>query len=313
MSAQEGKYWEAARIYEAIGDFSEAAKYYKWSLDDKLGWTAILPVVRCLAKSGLNKDLKDFLEKAHKRYWYSGLDEELVKLLVQDHLPEEAVEIIFDFSRSGEVQPKDAEKLAELWRQMQRYDNAANVMQRAGFWVEAIWMLLNGGHVRDASAFLERLRNGEVQQERNSPWWHEAETIERFNEQLVRQGRLEEATILMEALAIWYGQAEMPEKAARIYDLMGQSGKSGKAQSEGAKQKPRDTAEPKSDSAEEPKEGTLNELVCSQCGAEVKPHWTVCPKCDADLQQRKCRNCGEPLDLDWKRCPVCLTPAKSSH
>jgi pentatricopeptide repeat protein len=160
---------------------------------------------------------------------------------------------------------------------------------------------------------LERLRNGEVQQERNSPWWHEAETIEGFNEQLVRQGRLEEATILMEALAIWYGQAGMPEKAARMYDLMGQGRKSDKAQAEGVKQKPQDIAKPKPDSGEESDRSNFDQLVCPQCGAEIKPHWTACPKCDADLQVRKCRNCGEPLEPDWKRCPVCRLVVTSSE
>lgn len=297
------KYWEAARLYDEIGDFSEAATNYKFSLWKERKLEAIVPAVRCFAKAGLNKDLKDFLQDSRRRYWVGGLDESLIKLLVQEHLPGEAIEIIFDFSRSGEIQLKDAEKLAEFWRQMLRYDNAANVMQRAGFWVEAIWMLLKGGHVRDASTILERLRSGEVQQKRDSPWWHEVEMIEQYNEQLLQQGRLEEATILMEALALWYEQAKMPERAAKIYDLMGQSGKSGKAQSEGAKQEPQDDAQLESDSGAD-----LDQLVCPHCGAEVKTHWTVCPKCDADLQQRKCGNCGEPLETDWTKCPVCKTP-----
>jgi tetratricopeptide (TPR) repeat protein len=301
---QMGNYWEAGRLYEEIGDFSEAADSYKSGLYQN-NPKVIVPAVRCFAKAGQNADLKDFLKRARERYWFSGLDEELIKLLAQETLPAEALEIIFDFSRSGNIQQKDAEKLAEFWRQMLRYDNAANVMQRAGFWVEAIWMLLKGGHVRDASAFLERLRSGEVQQKRDSPWRHEVEMIEQYNEQLLQQGRLEEATILMEALAIWYEQAKMPERAAKIYDLMGQSGKSDTAQANGAKQKPQDAAKPKSDSAEDVKEDNFDQLVCPQCGAEIKPHWTVCPKCDADLQERKCRNCGEPLELDWKRCPVC--------
>lgn len=109
----------------------------------------------------------------------------------------------------------------------------------------------------------------------------------------------------LEVAALWYEQANMPERAAKIYDLMGQSGKSGKAQSEGAKQKSQDTAKPKSDSAEESDRSDVDQLVCPQCGAEVKPHWTACPKCDAELKMRKCRNCGEPLEPDWKKCPAC--------
>ncbi|MBI4487530.1 MAG: zinc ribbon domain-containing protein [Deltaproteobacteria bacterium] len=114
----------------------------------------------------------------------------------------------------------------------------------------------------------------------------------------------------LEVAALWYQQAKMPERAAKIYDLMGQSEKSGKAQTKGAKQRPQETAEPKSDSGEESDRSDFEQLVCPQCGAEIKPHWTVCPKCDADLQQRKCRNCGEPLEPDWQRCPVCRTILK---
>jgi hypothetical protein len=113
----------------------------------------------------------------------------------------------------------------------------------------------------------------------------------------------------LEIAAIWYEQTKMPERAAKIYDLMGQSGKSGKVQSEGAKQKPQDTAEPESDSAEELEEGTLEQMVCPQCGAEIQADWLICPECEASLRDKKCRNCGRPLKVRWKRCPICLTVA----
>jgi hypothetical protein len=108
-----------------------------------------------------------------------------------------------------------------------------------------------------------------------------------------------------EFAAVAYGQINLPARAAKIYDLMDESGKSGKADTNDAKQKPQDTAQPESDSVEHAKGEDVDQLVCPHCGVEVQPHWTVCPNCDADLQQRKCKNCGEPLESDWKRCPAC--------
>lgn len=47
---------------------------------------------------------------------------------------------------------------------------------------------------------------------------------------------------------------------------------------------------------------------CQNCGAEVQPHWVVCPECNADLQVVACRHCGEPLKPHWSQCPACRTP-----
>lgn len=117
----------------------------------------------------------------------------------------------------------------------------------------------------------------------------------------------------LEIAALWYAQANMPERAAKIYDLMGQSdNKSGNSHAEGAKQRPQDAAKPKSESTAETEEGTLEQMVCPQCGAEVKPHWLICPRCNTRLKEAKCKNCGELLDPDWKRCPACMTPVTGS-
>lgn len=102
----------------------------------------------------------------------------------------------------------------------------------------------------------------------------------------------------LECAIIAYDAANMPEEAARIYDEIG--AKTGS------------TDKPKTNTKKERTPGSgedVDQLFCPQCGAEVKPHWTVCPKCDTDLQERKCRNCGEPLQPDWKRCPVCRKTA----
>ncbi len=160
----------------------------------------------------------------------------------------------------------------------------------------------------DYEGYKEKLRYFECQFRDNGAWFFAAKTY-LFEELYDEFDRVCNEQDELEVAALWYEQAKMPERAAKIYDLMGQSGKSDKAQANGAKQKPQDAAKSKSDSVEESDRSDFDQQVCPQCGTEVKPHWTVCPKCDADLQQRNCRNCGEPLQPDWKRCPVCRKTA----
>lgn len=183
--------------------------------------------------------------------------------------------------------------------------------EKGGMWEDWLVVPVLYKRSKDNGAYTETLRKIELKF-RNRGRWVFAAKIYLFEELYDEFDRVCIEEDELEVAALWYEQAKMPERAAKIYDLMGQSGKSGKAQSEGAKQKPQDTARSKSESAEEPKEGTLDQLVCPQCAAEVKPHWTACPKCDADLQQRKCKNCGEPLELDWKRCPACRATVTNS-
>lgn len=111
----------------------------------------------------------------------------------------------------------------------------------------------------------------------------------------------------LELAALCLEKAACHDEAARIYDEIA------------LLTEPKETRRKSKGSAnqgEQSKTSAATEtesLICSQCGAELKPHWTICPKCDADLQQRNCKNCGEPLEPEWKRCPVCRSVVTSSE
>ena len=178
--------------------------------------------------------------------------------------------------------------------------------EKGGMWEDWLVVPVLYKRSKDTGAYTETLRKIELKF-RNRGRWVFAAKIFLFQELYDEFDRVCIEEDETEVAALWYEQAKIPDRAAKIYDLMGESGKSSKAQSEGAKQKPKDTAEPKSESAEAVKGENFDQLACPQCGAVLKLHWTVCPKCDAVLKQRACRNCGEPLAPDWKKCPVCLT------
>ena len=487
---RDGNYWGAAVSFEKIGDFSQAAD--NWLRCDAPHFAA-----RCLVKAGRDRDLGEFILTTFKGNLSSRRLHQL-KYLVDEILPDSLREHVFRIIGPNIIEVLQALENVHVLKGRGDFDKIADTMQKVGCYVEAIWMLLKENHMGRAAAILQRLRNGDLKQNGDSPWSYCVEQIEHDNEQMFQDGQVEEAAAMLEALAIgdlrydlwsnffedmdaqawddycgprrldraarlyrqignieeavrlyrlagrpgrasrllgdesyntsevgpflreinrllfsksamenklseeiplwrithkdprqdlmnywekqfdhfsqrmllvvfkgvdgyemenkritdifrsrglwlyegvfyliredyenfdrvcieedelevaalWYEQANMPERAAKIYDLMGQSGKSGKAQSEGAKQKPQDAAKPDSDSREESDRSDFDQPVCPQCGAEIKRHWTVCPKCDADLQQRKCRNCGEPLEPDWKRCPVCRMDVTSSE
>ncbi|MBT8338624.1 MAG: SUMF1/EgtB/PvdO family nonheme iron enzyme [Desulfatitalea sp.] len=46
-------------------------------------------------------------------------------------------------------------------------------------------------------------------------------------------------------------------------------------------------------------------IHCTHCGEGVKPHWRICPACEARLQDLCCPLCAEPVKDNWKRCPEC--------
>ena len=52
----------------------------------------------------------------------------------------------------------------------------------------------------------------------------------------------------------------------------------------------------------------LQALVCSNCGAEMRPNWKLCPECGTPAGPLVCASCGMELKPNWKLCPECGTP-----
>jgi rubrerythrin len=272
-----GFWYPAAKLYEKVGNCEKAAELY-----DQCGQSAKASRLRgtiCFDAKEAGTVVEALKVPGDSKDWISKKAEELAT------------------GRPAE------DAAGSLLQELEK--------EKGGMWEDWLVVPVLYKRSKDKGAYTETLRKIELKFRNRGRWVFAAkvylfeELYDEFEKVCIEENELEVA-------ALWYDKANMPERAAKIYDLMGQGGKSGKAQSEGAKQKPHDAARPKSESAEDTKGDDLDQLVCPQCGAEVKPHWTVCPKCNADLQQRKCRNCGEPLEPAWKRCPACMTPVTGS-
>ncbi|GAB6094799.1 hypothetical protein JCM14469_10510 [Desulfatiferula olefinivorans] len=50
--------------------------------------------------------------------------------------------------------------------------------------------------------------------------------------------------------------------------------------------------------------------TCARCGEEVRPHWTLCPACEARLPGPACPGCGSETKAHWVICPECHTRLK---
>lgn len=112
----------------------------------------------------------------------------------------------------------------------------------------------------------------------------------------------------LECAIIAYEAANLPEEAARIYDEIVGPTKGG---IKGEAKKTR-SAQSHSKVEETSFKETSGDMVCPQCGAQVKANWVECPECGASLKETVCQNCGEPLEPNWKRCPACLTAVAGS-
>ena len=277
-----GFWYQAAKLYERAGNLSKAADLY-----ERLGRPAKANRVRGKRAFDLD-EAKPFAE---------------IFIFDSDYWQRELLEV----AESSDLQIRTHTIVRLLQAPMKK--------QEGQTWRD--WMVVRALYSAaksrtDINGYIAALRQVEMKY-RDRGRWVFAAKIFLFGGMFDEFDRLCSEEDELEVAALWYDNANMPERAAKMYDLMGQREKSVKPQTDGTKQKPQDAAEPNSDSAEEPKEGTLDQLVCSQCGAEFKPHWTVCPKCDANVKQRACRTCGEPLDPDWKRCPVCSTAVATTH
>ncbi len=109
----------------------------------------------------------------------------------------------------------------------------------------------------------------------------------------------------LEIGALWYEEAEMPERAGEMYELMSRG-----LTVDRVEDRTRDATGPVAESEPAMPRTTAKDerptgLCCPSCPQAVKAHWRICPACGKELTEARCA-CGEVVQLDWPQCPACM-------
>lgn len=57
--------------------------------------------------------------------------------------------------------------------------------------------------------------------------------------------------------------------------------------------------------------GSYSDMKCTQCGANVREEYVLCPRCGTKLKAI-CLTCSRPVEEDWKACPWCTSSLESA-
>lgn len=293
-------YRDLARLYLKAGQFGKAADTFRsfstWREDgDSRWWATALSVLG--GDDGVALKLVEDLWPKYRSGYAGGV--KTFKWFL-----EEGIALTKTLEEQGffEAEARIYEITDEPLRAAEAYENVAEKHQQTGNKGQAdeFWR-------RAAEIYTQRLSIHDVIPRFKQKGHIEDAVMQALVREYRERGKLRDLARALEENGFF-------EEAAKIYDEMGQGTRVGGPKVREIKENPRQEGEEeKGPNRTTVTEETSEELSCPECGAEVKPHWTVCPKCDADLKQRACRNCGEPLETDWTKCPVCMTPVTGSR
>jgi tetratricopeptide (TPR) repeat protein len=217
---KQNNFLKAGKIYEEIGEFKKALQVY----DEGQAYDVMGELLEKLNKES----------EAIEIYKKSGNSDNLVKLLLKRKNIEAAGTVLENNNRFQEA--------AELYYNYERYEKAAQIYEKKGFYKKAAYIYEKSGNIKKAASNFEKwfitsfdttvgYHNAkQLEQEliKAVDLYTQLNELEKAYDLLIKYGKFEKAAELavkmnkLSDAATNFEKAQLPLKAAEIYEQMGQ-------------------------------------------------------------------------------------------